>query len=65
MGARARAIRKTLMVDGRLPDETERWKARVRSWPKSRFWLTDWGPQPNDPGCWVPSSVLSVAGRDG
>ena len=53
------------IADDRIPDETDRWKARVRSWLKSRFWLPDWGPRPDEPGCWAPLSALSVTGRGG
>jgi len=64
--ARGRArFAKPGMMDGGLPDESDRWKARVRSWLKSRFWLPDWGPRPNEPGCWVPSSALPVADQGG
>src|SRR4051794_28891716 len=64
--ARKRAqFAKPEMINGGLPDETDRWKARIRSWLKSRFWLPDWGPRPDEPGCWAPLSVLSVAGRGG
>ena len=62
--ARGRArFAKSEMIDGGLLDEGDRWKARVRSWLKSRFWLPDWGPRPNEPDCWAPPSALSVAGR--
>src|SRR3954451_1344492 len=41
---------------GELPDQTDRWKARIRGWVRSggQFWLADWGPRPTEPGCWVP-----------
>ena len=47
---------------GELPDPTDRWQARVRSWVRSggKFWLADWGPQPNEPGCWVPAGLLEI-----
>src|SRR4051794_23919191 len=40
---------------GELRDQSARWQARLRSWVKSggKFWLADWGPQPNEPGCWA------------
>src|SRR5829696_3451217 len=40
-------------------DDSDRWRARVRSWRKSRFWLPTWGPQPNEPGCFMPTVLLS------
>ena len=35
---------------GDLPDQSDRWQARVRSWIKSggKFWLPLWGPSPNE-----------------
>ena len=47
---------------GELPDPADRWQARVRSWIRSggRFWLADWGPRPNEPGCWVPAGLLQT-----
>ena len=30
------------------------WAQRIESWLKSRFWLPQWGPRPNEPGCWAP-----------
>src|SRR3954469_17545421 len=43
-----------------LPDLTAQWKARIGSWVRSggRFWLPQWGPKPNEAGCFVPASVL-------
>ena len=47
---------------GELPDPADRWQARVRSWIRSggKFWLADWGPRPNEPGCWVPAGLLQT-----
>jgi DNA-binding transcriptional MocR family regulator len=47
---------------GELPDPSDRWQARVRSWIRSggKFWLANWGPRPNEPGCWVPPELLAV-----
>lgn len=44
-----------------LPDPADRWQARIRSWIRSsgKFWLADWGPRPNEPGCWVPAGLLT------
>jgi len=49
---------------GELPDPTDRWRARVRSWVRSggKFWLADWGPRPNEPGCWAPRELLQATG---
>ena len=30
------------------------WEQRLQSWQKSRFWLAQWGPKPNEPGCFAP-----------
>jgi DNA-binding transcriptional ArsR family regulator len=58
--ARAR-FAKSGMVEGGLPDPADRWRARVRSWIKSggKFWLADWGPRPNEPGCGAPPGLLT------
>lgn len=39
-----------------LPDQSDQWKARLRSWKNTggRFWLPQWGPRPNEPGCFAP-----------
>ncbi len=44
---------------GELPDPADRWQARIRSWVRSggKFWLADWGPRPNEPGCWAPIRI--------
>ena len=49
------------IVEGGLPDPTDRWQARLRSWIRSggKFWLADWGPRPNEPGCWAPPGLLT------
>jgi hypothetical protein len=39
---------------GELPDQADRWALRIRGWRRSGFWLGDWGPRPNEPGCWAP-----------
>ncbi len=43
-----------------LPPEAP-WEARMRGWWKSKFWQRDWGPTPDQPGCWVPASLRSAA----
>ena len=45
---------------GELPDPADRWQQRARGWIKSRFWLADWGPRPDEPGCWMPAELLSA-----
>jgi DNA-binding transcriptional MocR family regulator len=30
------------------------WEQRLQAWKKSRFWLLDWGPKPDEPGCFAP-----------
>jgi DNA-binding transcriptional ArsR family regulator len=46
-----------------LPDDSAKWKARLRSWRKSRFWLPFWGPKPTEAGCFVPPELLGGAVR--
>ena len=50
---------------GELPDPTDRWRARVRSWVRSggKFWLADWGPRPNEAGCMAPVELMQGAGK--
>jgi DNA-binding transcriptional MocR family regulator len=55
--ARAR-FAKLGMTDGVLPDPADQWKARIRSWSTSRFWLDAWGPRPNEAGCFAPLEML-------
>jgi DNA-binding transcriptional ArsR family regulator len=47
---------------GELPDQSDRWQARVRSWIRSggKFWLADWGPRPNERGCLAPPALLQA-----
>jgi DNA-binding transcriptional MocR family regulator len=39
--------------DSPLLDD-ERWPLRLQGWQKSRFWLPQWGPKPNEAGCFAP-----------
>ena len=50
------------MSFGEMPDPSDRWQARIRSWVRSggKFWLADWGPRPNEPGCWAPRELLQA-----
>jgi hypothetical protein len=34
------------------------WEQRINSWLKSRFWLPQWGPKPNDPACFASPALL-------
>jgi DNA-binding transcriptional ArsR family regulator len=60
--AQARFTRfgKSEVTDGGLPDPVGQWKARVRSWSTSRFWLPAWGPRPNERGCLAPPALLQA-----
>lgn len=41
-------------------DDDSQWRARTRGWRPGRFWNRgDWGPDPTEPGCRAPASVLS------
>src|SRR3954468_3549665 len=39
--ARFAKVRKT---EDELPDPADQWQARIRSWGRSKFWLSAWGP---------------------
>ena len=53
------------MSYGELPDQSDRWQARIRSWVRSggKFWLAEWGPQPNEAGCMAPVELMQGAGK--
>jgi hypothetical protein len=34
------------------------WEQRIGWWLKSRRWLDNWGPRPNEPGCLAPVQLL-------
>jgi DNA-binding transcriptional ArsR family regulator len=43
--------------DSALPDDLPSaapWKQRLQGWERSRFWLAQWGPRPNEPGGFAP-----------
>jgi DNA-binding transcriptional MocR family regulator len=44
--------------DSALPNDQVQWAARVRGWEKRRFWLLQWGPRPDETGCFAPAEVL-------
>ena len=33
-------------------------RARVRGWVKSGFWLPQWGPPPDQPGCFLSAAEV-------
>jgi len=39
------------------------WAKRVADFRKDGFWLADWGPKPNQPGCWAPADILDPSPR--
>lgn len=41
-------------------DDDSQWRARTRGWRPGRYWNRgDWGPDPTEPGCRAPPTVLS------
>jgi hypothetical protein len=46
---------------GEIPDPADRWSPRLRHWRQSGFWLAEWGPRPNEPGCFAPVQLLQEA----
>jgi DNA-binding transcriptional ArsR family regulator len=50
---------------GGLPDQADRWQARVRGWCKRGFWLAEWGAKPGEVGCLAPAEALQGIGRSG
>jgi DNA-binding transcriptional ArsR family regulator len=38
------------------------WQARIDGWRRSgmKFWLPQWGPRPNEPGCFAPAALLTA-----
>jgi DNA-binding transcriptional ArsR family regulator len=57
--ARGRAEFARPRLEDVLPRQID-WTPRVQSWARSRFWLSDWGPRPNEPGCWAPPILLAA-----
>jgi DNA-binding transcriptional MocR family regulator len=47
------------VTDSGLPDPADQWKARMRSWSTSRFWLPAWGAKPGEPGCMAPAALMT------
>jgi hypothetical protein len=60
------AYQKAEGQDGLL-DMSDQWKARIGGWQRSggRFWLPQWGPRPNEPGHFIPPSVLTGIAKAG
>jgi DNA-binding transcriptional ArsR family regulator len=42
------------LPDSWIPDVRSQWAARTRAFKESGFWLPQWGPKPNQPGCFAP-----------
>jgi hypothetical protein len=34
------------------------WEQRLKAWQSTKFWLDNWGPKPNEPGCLAPAQLL-------
>src|SRR5580765_2089602 len=43
-----------------LPPETP-WPNRCRAWAEGARWMPDWGPSPDEPGCWAPPELVTDA----
>ena len=43
-----------------LPPETP-WPNRCRAWAEGARWMPDWGPSPDEPGCWAPAKLVTEA----
>jgi uncharacterized protein YdaU (DUF1376 family) len=43
-----------------LPPETP-WSNRCRAWAEGARWMPDWGPSPDEPGCWAPAKLVTEA----
>lgn len=60
--AAAHAAGRSLSTEPREPDDVVQWRARVRSYAKSKFWSAMWGEPPSDPRCAAPVSILAEFG---
>lgn len=40
-------------------NETDQWRARLRSYTPGSFWSPMWGPRPGEAGCFVPPAILA------
>lgn len=50
------------MQDQALIDKNIQWNARMRGYKTAGVWLGDWGPKPEEHGCYVPQEVLKQWG---
>jgi DNA-binding transcriptional MocR family regulator len=62
--ARARFVKSGVSF-GEMPDERSKWEARLRGWRKSGFWLSNFGPKPDQAGCFAPAEVLQGIRQSG
>jgi DNA-binding transcriptional regulator YhcF (GntR family) len=62
-GARARFGNSGTRDASGLPDQHDQWRARIGGWVRSggKFWLPQWGPKPNEAGCFAPVAALRNA----
>jgi len=37
------------------------WPNRCRAWSEGARWMPDWGPSPDEPGCWAPAKLVTEA----
>lgn len=47
-----------------MDPERARWRRRLERWTVSGFWLDDWGPPPDQPGCKAPSDLRAELVQD-
>ena len=59
--AQARFAGSGAAINEGLPDQRDQWKARIGGWQRSggKFWLPLWGPRPDEPGHFIPPSVMA------
>lgn len=43
------------------PTATSQWERRYLDWKAGGSWLPKWGPEPGEPGCYVPQEVIEKA----
>jgi hypothetical protein len=44
-------------------DKDAQWAGRMRGFVKNRYWSTNWGPAPGEPGCECPAKFLINTGE--
>jgi hypothetical protein len=37
------------------------WRMRIRGWRQKKFWLDEWGPNPDSPNCKCPADIMKAA----